>query len=71
MERLDYRINENGMERRASREKVVEILGRYLPQEAEHIEHLLRKDGFPFEFILDGINFRIEYRGPVEMAQRL
>lgn len=64
MTRSDYRINEDGVERRATIQKVMAVLSAICPYTCQDIEWRMRVDGIPYEYELNGKRVRIEYKGP-------
>lgn len=68
MERLDYRINEDGIERWISQERVMAILQILIPSKAQEIAEQMHTDSMPFEYTIDGKLSRIEYKGPGAMS---
>lgn len=66
MQRLDYRINEGGMERWVTRDIVINRLLFLYPALAEEIDQKMRFNNEPFEYAWgpQNVPVRIEYKGP-------
>lgn len=64
MERCDYRINEDGEERRLSADRVRNILCFLLPYTWEEVLNKMTFDAKPYIYQWGKKTVRIEYKGP-------